>query len=358
MANLNKVIEYYIHRPVTTAGDVLYKRLDSGVGEVDRKVNDEALYTEEIKKKYNSPDNIRRVLMTESRVVTQYFRPVVGAETLGTIRDNKIENMFAKDNEVEIRRKVFASSHYTGYAGMAKLAQQKGIKLETVQGSGLKALVRPWVAQNVEEIYFDWLYLTGIYNGNNTLETFGTSININERNNTLAKFICDALEVNDIGELRERFPRLRAVACILNLDSMLDRFVDVMREDKDALDGEVLISTLKSSDLILWGYFSVYGNTMSYKYSCKDGVYTYDAEILKGYFESKIAERREKIGIDQRDEAESKDLFDSEEVKDIERVKDVYGAGVVNNLVKAVYMNKRDKSEQDELIINKYTKKG
>ena len=334
MKNLNKILEYYVHRPITTAGDVLYRRIDNSIDEADRSVKDEKIYNEEVQKKYNSPDNIRRLVFTEKRIIVQYFKNVIGAETLGTIRNTAISEF--EDIDMNTRRNLFIASKLKGYSGMLNMARSKGIEVEQISGSGLKALVRPWVTQNIEEIYFDWLALTGVYSGNNTLEAYGSSTSIADRNEVIKSLVFEALEVDDMQSLRERFPRLRIVGCILNLEEFQSEILDVMKETKDTINSKCILEAIKGENVKVWGAFASYGVNVSIKYSCKDGLYSFDKEVLKEYFEQQV-----KAVIDSRDE-KTEDVqiiknADSEVIRTLERVKEVYGTETLKKLIKAEY---------------------
>lgn len=343
--NMNNLVGFYLHRPMTPQPDfdVLYRRVSFDEYN-DRKLNNEIKYRQYASKVYNSPDNIRRLIISDSNILVQYYRPIKGLENKGTIFS--YATSLAKCAE---RKKIFAASGCNGYRSMQKVAQKHGINLEEWKGFGLKSLVYPWVAQNIEEIYFDYTILSCI-DGERTLEDY-SEIMMDDKNAVIKQLFKTACNVDD-ESITVKFPRLRVVGCILNLSEKIDEIKEYMYETRNEYCVPTIIEKIQGESVVVYGAFAL--NSMGNKFSCKENLYLYDRECLSD-LESLITSQFDKRKTEKQNNVKSNKI-NSSLICMLEHLNRVCGQKTTLNLIKSVYENtdaiKNCTEEEKEYINN------
>lgn len=291
-----------IHGP-RIDGFPIYARTDGGV---DTGVSDTPKSTKWIlgtATKFSSPNNIRKVFITQSKVFIQSYAPIAGVSGGSLWREAVIS-----DDENPVKTAMYMAN-FTGYV-MTKAIGQTGeeAKRVIIKGNPLSAIIKPWVCSNLEEIYFDSsvfmsedvrvlspayeaIYRAVISHGN---------IQVNK---AIPQSIFEQTCGGNIKSLRGRFPRLRTIGYIEMLGSVLDTQVDKRDQRAGELDTQPTpwVYTARNKEIIsqLGGMVSISNvGTDLHKYndnfSIRSGVYRFDDEVLQAVF-NRIKERnREK----------------------------------------------------------------
>ena len=230
---------------------------------------------------YNSPNNIKRLFITSEGVNTHLYQPIAyngrGSGNSSLMRERK----YSKFNATEAYQSIMAGS-----------------RDYVVTRSGLGALAHPWVASNIEEVYFDWTVLMSedVLNmglGNLLVGLTTAKTNKIEKSDIPYKIFENFCLKGE--SISNKFPRLKVIGYIQQLARVYD-----------------LIGYKKGSDTILdicnlWCFDPVVKTAgadpnctiliynipnvpkLNTTYRLRDGIYLYDKEVLKDYFESRVA---------------------------------------------------------------------
>ena len=271
--NLDKLISSMIHFPKID-GVPLYTRVDNQIDEYIRnRLNKSPKWVEYSKRIYGSPDNIRRVFITYKGVYVHLYRPVVGGKGKSLVR----KTLFSPSFDM-----VYNDIMTSTMAGERPKYQ--------VRQYGLKALYRPWVCSNIEEVYFDWtLFLSDDVRNLG----FGDLLMLyksGERSLEPIKVLFEIACLADGCKLSDRYPRLRCFGYISHLEDIyrvvplkpgIDSIDDLM---KPWYNNSILINAVKSGSCNAAIYDVPGVPALNPKYSVKDGIYAFDREVLRSYF--------------------------------------------------------------------------
>lgn len=326
-----------IHRPRIDDYPV-YCRVDNDIQEISKRSDKWQKNVENI---YNSPTNIRRVYFTYKSVYVEHFQPVVGCgNTLkagikgSNIKEIVIKNAYNKDHKFS--------------------------------GSYLTAITTPWVCSNIEEIYFDWSIFTSndILNlgfGNllrDSLASFtgevkGISLQVIQ---LLFARYCMNSNTIEINAIKERFPRLKVVGYIRDLDNIYNNTSN--KSGRKGIDDFILpwcvgIDSIKASmeqkTSTLW--LLPDANKFISKSIIRDNTYKFDRNVLLEYFNNlnkaynqriekdRQAEQLENNLTQDKDKLEKEKLIHSsieqkqESEKVIQEIKEFEGmlSNIINN---------------------------
>ncbi|MEM4385662.1 MAG: hypothetical protein QXD03_03850 [Candidatus Anstonellales archaeon] len=285
VVNLDNIISKCIHTP-RVDGYPLYARVDGSLEEgmsVDRGEK----WLKACNHTYNSPTNIRRVFITGRRVVIEYYcSRVIEGKPDSTGRWN------FKQLEVDLRELIY--NHF------------RGVEEVRFKGTGLSSLYKPWVTSNIEEVYFDWtllfseVYMNSGLGCNELLQAYLSNKARGLYKGDIATNMFTLATFKDIQDLRNRYPRLRVVGLISELDSILSmgfskgkNIKDIIGEEtlwyKDSINMELI---KQSNSLIVINELKDVGK-VNKKFIVRDGIYKYDRDILKNFvnlYTSKIDE--------------------------------------------------------------------
>ncbi|GHU53147.1 hypothetical protein AGMMS49975_10460 [Clostridia bacterium] len=284
--HLNTFIGGKIAKPSinTKYGDVvLYSRVDGGI---DRFTGSQG-EADEIKNRAgvcNSPDNLRRLFVTSEFVMTEYHKAV----RKKAVHFYEFGEEITADNPT--RRSIFEGGGF--YADIPR-------EIPKLVSNGLKILATPWVYQNIEEVYFDWLPLMAEPDRplvkpltRNTVKSLsvsdidwfiGTLFNLPISN------ACDCL--------KKQFPRLHTICFVERLEGVLrasatynGKSIDhwllyALRLKKEGLARSVNVWEDGNAGIV--ALYSPYKDSDKWKQHCsvKDGIYVFDRDVLKAYFE-------------------------------------------------------------------------
>lgn len=271
--NLDKLISSMIHFPKVD-GIPLYTRVDNQIDEYIRsQLNKSPKWVEYSKRIYGSPDNIRRVFITYKGVYVHLYRPVAGGKDKSLVRKTLFSPAF------DVVYNDIMTSAMTGARSKYKVRQY-----------GLRALYKPWVCSNVEEVYFDWtLFLSeDIRNiGFGDLLMYYKS---GEKSVEPIKTIFEAACLSDGCKLADRYPRLKCIGYISSLEEIYNAIP--IKPGADSLDdmmkpwynNNVLIEAVRNGSCNAAVYDIPGVPKLNAKYSVKDGIYLFDRDVLKDYF--------------------------------------------------------------------------
>lgn len=306
MATINKNLDSIVYQAINgpkVDGIPMYSRLDGNQEEsFNKSINKSVKWEKASKTTYTSPTNIKRVFISSTKIVIQTYKPAIikgVADSKGTWREVSL----AGDNNIsEI---IIKALNYN--QDLSKYYMEKQINKEAkepdkviLKGTGLGAISNPWVLSNIEEIYFDWTLLATENNRN-------LGIGCNELLEQYIKgkrgYISGEVALNmflransaNIKDIRNRFPRLRVVGLISELSKILDAKHDKGRVDLSNLEesiklwveSETNIELIKQSkSMIMINKLDKDIPKYNTKFSLRDGIYKFDRDILKNYFES------------------------------------------------------------------------
>lgn len=274
VVNLDRVIASMVHHPKID-GMPLYARVDGAVETGDNSISaaKSPKWEEASLRSYGSPDNIRRVFITYKAVYVHLFRPVKGVKNISLYRSTLFQTPFD-----EILRSM-----------------QSGEKEYRVINTGLAALFKPWVCSNIEEVYFDWGILLsetvmnlGMGNLYNTLTTPGAKVASDVVRNLFTLSAGKGAK-----ELSERYPRLKIIGYVQLLEEIYKSVGTKLggRTTEGSLTNWANIEEVRSILMGNRGVTSLHlvqksSTTLNTKFSVKDGIYKFDKEVLRDYFES------------------------------------------------------------------------
>lgn len=295
VVNLDSVVGQLIAKPVTKDGCVLYARVDNKIEGLDGSIVENYKQDNSARQKYNSPDNLRRLFITLDGVYVQYHKPIHGGN--GTLFREYSWGDSLGDIE---RRKAFIKE--LGVQGcnaqrLEMMSTSMGLEnFPALKGFGLGALNKPWVYQNVEEVYVDELVFT-CYNkykqGDFSTYYNGTSVGLLKY---LLRITIESVGVSSLEELRNKFPRLHTIGYIHNLNEVIKQNKVHLNGNDEKKEERVLsfadkvfgVSEDKLLSSVLTNEFAIcrlYKNrSWMLNYSKKTGLYKFDSE-LESYFE-------------------------------------------------------------------------
>lgn len=272
--NLDRLLSNMIHHP-RIDGVPLYTRVD---GEVDIGASNKGDRWERASKRsYGSPGNIRRLFITYRAVYVHLYQPVVGVK-----------------NRSNIREIVFPTDFVSINNSINKATMNGERPPYRVSKLGLRALVRPWVCSNIEEIYFDDTLFMSEDSQNLGLghlgDYYGQKV-VGLSTPEPIKLLFETSVSIDNVEIAYRFPRLRCVGYMEALEKIykntpnkrgVESIEDMLKPwYSNVLVGEAIRSP--NTNVAIYRLQNV--GRLNSKFSLKDGVYLYDKEVLQGYFE-------------------------------------------------------------------------
>lgn len=326
--NIDNIVSKYIHRPIIKGYEdygPLYARISmEGASPTEKIVAEEPKWTQAIAVKYNSPTNVRRLIIGDRKVAIQYYQPVYNATNTGSkscwvtysIKDEDVLS------DLNNKNMLYDKAIMRGDMGAVKEMEYRPVLTKT----GLGALSNNWIMSNIEEVYITSEILMSIdirqklgANAEQTWEAMRKSYDRRFKDN-IALEIFEMANGNNIKNIRTRFPRLRLVALAHNLDAVMVpnalAFRDGLPKTKDDISNYWYKHIL---ELGLGEYVSFIISPVPFGKNCdpildfsiRPGIYKYDDKVLAPYFESykeKVKEirRQERYGTKEEQKVETK----------------------------------------------------
>jgi len=334
--NFNSILREGLHYPKTRNGTTLYTHMASFDNNAldgdyyDKKAESDPIYIEQSKQTYNSPTNIRSIFITGTKIYVRYYTgPVIKNKSNETYVARSIEKYNNNKNLFEIAKDImYNEQKIAAFKAEKEVNPKAELKLYSANNTGgtnnlLKALSCGWVASNIEEFYFDWTALlpnevfSVIFPSIcRTSELISMFVN-NQNGNKLIeskklKELIIRFNNGGVKNFNLRFPRLRQVAMISNLDNLLTDATKIMlgapssygdnyTENKQTWFSRNQEVIRHYGGIVLYCTFE--GLLEDYK--TKENVYLFDNERLKGYFErnkAKLKDSRRKFMLSQNGE--------------------------------------------------------
>ena len=151
--NLNKVFESAIHGPKSD-GFVLYGKVPEYKASTQLEKNEAASekFLKASESTFNSPNNIRTVLMTNSQVAVRYYLTYV-------VKGKAHGSTWAVRKFSGIGLRGIAEESIMNEVNKTQTAMQQALRggsLTQLTGNVFGIFSSPWVCSNIEEIYFDY----------------------------------------------------------------------------------------------------------------------------------------------------------------------------------------------------------
>lgn len=275
--NLTKMVAQCIHTPRNKeTGEPAYIRSE---------IIEDSMDTSKIV--CNSPNNIRRVFITHNKVYVNMFHVPSGA--------GGFKKTISRTLPVDLKNVADAKVN--------------GIMFDTysITQTGLGAFVYKWIASNIEEIYFDYGILLSPEVSNIAGMDLFNKYAMQGTQGVDGKWVAELFRRTcgkNVANMETRFPRLRCIAYVSNLEEVLASLGGNIGLEKldDSIEGlkktwfEVSKDTINSlsvknpnQTVAYWMNTKLYGKPMV-KYFGQDGVYLYDKIVLNKYF-SNIVEK-------------------------------------------------------------------
>ncbi len=276
--NLDRVITSMIHYP-KIEGIPLYTRVDGKIEQGDNSFSSDksTKWIEASKRSYGSPDNIRKLFITNKAVYVHLYRPVVGVK-----------------NNISLKREtnfpIAFSEIYNDIVSAQTMGKQPSYE---VRQTGLGALCKPWVCSNIEEIYFDWtIFLsTDIMNlGMGDFFQLYKPGTVGMLPAEPIKVLFDCACLKGIKNVQDRFPRLRCIGYIEHLEKIYHNIpsksgAESLEDSMKPWYANMLVGAAIKDPNSTVAIYNIPGvKKLNDKYSVKDGIYMFDREILLDYF--------------------------------------------------------------------------
>ena len=306
--NYNSLILKAMHRPLV--GEyVLYTRVSgANVEEGSTKAEQDEKYKRASQHTFNSPTNIRRIFITGKRVVVHLYTPFYmkgkpytsyvidtqySSDSVGLTKNYGLTDMF------DVIKHMMNERNELDEYRINKMRDPKTKEPTTyrVDGNILKVLSSTYACNNIEEIYFDFTallaeelkpYVRQIAFENNYQQYLNSqSFSFNN-----GSFLLQALfAFNNITQqnLKNRFPRLRQIALVSNLENVIEHnaqqnhceFIKNVKDTRTWYEvNEELIKASRS--IVFMAYVTKPGERKpNTEFIVKDTQYKFDKEVLK-----------------------------------------------------------------------------
>lgn len=319
--NINTIISKYVNKPsVAETNIALYTHIENYGGELNRL---EKIAMENPKLaaignlNYSSPTNVRRAFITGNRVVLQVYKPFVRS---GKTDPAGCWHEYKYKSDENIGKNAELMINYDAMLAEYEMQRNMGVEGEKpermiVKGNIFNIFRSPWVLTNIEEIYIDWTALVT----EEILQKYQDAYLIiqqameNIRGGVLKSNLLQTIFENanggNVKSIRNRYPRLKCIALISNLDSILEMPYDRGKTNTDAyteygkfwLELDRNVELIKQSNsLIIINKITDGIEVLNKNFVTREGVYRYDHEILVDFFED-VKNRMIKYAREYRD---------------------------------------------------------
>lgn len=334
IVNLDNIVANRVHSP-RVDGFPIYGRVDGAMENGEGRITTKSeRWLNKVSKCYTSPDNIRRVFITHRAIYVSLYRPIRNVSS-----SLQLERPLKQDL-LEVCTGLVPPG-----PGLAPTFR--------VDGSGISAIARPWVCSNIEELYFDWsVFLShdimnmgfgDVYHDVILAQGGKGPVNLN-----IIKQIFQRFCMGGVKDLKSRFPRLRCVGYIQNLDEVYKAVP--MKRGADSIEdflnpwclNSIVKSAIKSNQATIWEIEPA--NKWILERSVKSNVYTFDREVLDGYFnnlESRIKAFRRSELDKKADEQREQKIAEAQKIKgSFEKLADsIYEAGGIEAVKSSIMIS-------------------
>lgn len=325
--NLDTIISKAIHRPILTkTGGLELPPLYARVGvESETEYMSEGtkneLWVKATQANYNSPTNVRRLFIGDSSVTIQYYQPPI----INGKSSEKYWYNYKLDIDDPLNILAFKSKNYNRLVMSAAMVGQKAPQRIVLTGTGLAAISAHWKMSNIEEIFITPSILASESIENRFALAVGVLSHFIDMSNTgnesiggslkqagdLALEIFNYTNCNNIKNIRARFPRLKTIGFVTNIDKIMDLVgAKSLNDGIPTTLGEINIKWVSNNKianelphLCSIGIADIPFTSSNYTdFSIRAGIYKFDNEVLEPYI-NRYRDRVLEIGRSTRDNA-------------------------------------------------------
>lgn len=367
--NLDAIISKAIHRPAITARPELpplYARTgNESETTIDANALKDPVWATKSQATYNSPTNVRRLFIGENKVYIQYYQPYISAGK--SSGQYWIEFTYhGEDTIMSMIRDIetFGTRQQEALVNRSKLPD-KPIAVKT----GLGGISAHWKMSNIEEIYMTpaLAYSSDVQTliGQNAMQFIrllkenvkGKMMRLND-----PLIIFESANGANIKNIRTRFPRLRTVAFMTNIDSVMQQSgAKNLREGLPAALEDLAVTWYKHAHTtglinnccIVYSDVPFESKGPVLDFATRPGIYKFDNEILEQYA-LKYKEKALELGRIQRDGSNQgkKEEETPKEKGEFEKILDqsleTDGQAVVSASLQLTFSRVGTKAELDE----------
>lgn len=317
--NLDAIISKAIHRPAITARPELpplYARIgNESETTIDAAGLKDPTWLAKAQTTYNSPTNVRRLFIGENKVYIQYYQPYISNGK----SSGKYWIEFAYTGEDTINNMIDYVRTLPQRKHEAVVNNCKQPNNPTITKTGLGGLSNHWKMSNIEEIYMTPALALSLDNRTLLGKYADHLITILSQNITNKVYKTDcALQMfvhangSNIKNIRARFPRLRTVAFLTNIDMLMQQpGVRNLRDGLPVTVADLKVTWYKHIDklgllntcCLVYSDVPFEDKNPVLDFAIRSGIYRFDAEVLEKYAESYKSKALE-IARLQRDKAQ------------------------------------------------------
>lgn len=380
--NLDSIISKYIHRPliILKGGETLpplYARISGAEGEtrIDADGIKRPEWIHAAESTFNSPTNVRRLFIGDKKVFIQYYQPPIMSGKPGKYWAEY--SLTEKDRLDTIMKSVM---EYNTKLNEAISMNAKPPEVVKVTKTGLGALSNNWKMSNLEEVYITPSILVSedilnkIPKSDEVLKVLMASPVGKALSSNVPQLIFEQANGGAIKNIRTRFPRLRTVGFLTNIEQALE--IPGSRNFRDGAP-----QSLKE-ETIHWWEIAARNNSISVCSMCvsqipfednnadiqtfitRPGIYKYDAQVLDAYakkYKERIldiarANRDKSLGKATQNKEEPVATEKSEYEKYLDSMIEKHGTAVVKSALILVNSGPHRSEVKEEL--QKMTKEG
>lgn len=350
--NVNQAVYRELHRPkVEDLGKTfpIYTKVDSYKrNREDTLAESSKKYIARSKTHYNSANNIRKLFVTHSRIYIEYYKsPGVGATKFPLSVQAKL------DSDI-----LSALQHIATYrSDLMAYQMERNINPKVqgpdnyiLEGNLLGVVNQLYTCSNIEEIYFDWTFLftqdmqnaiapssLQMFVGEKALNGFlNGSFKGGVVKHSIWKSWFETTAFNESEKtklyksesyFRDKYPRLKLVAMVSNLDDILDSSIKAQSLVTELRNGGEQPWLMKNAELITSSGSTVVVSlfsalpTLNTKFTTQEDVYLFDKEFKQTWIRSYISSvedhiRQTKYGnASQNGKDDTDDNIDKNEVE-------------------------------------------
>lgn len=316
--NLDAVLNKYIHRPVFKT-DTGYLPLYGRSGNESESQDDAELaknknWVQKSQITYNSPTNVRRLFIGDRKIFIQYYQPPISnGKSSGKYWSECTYDSEEALGEIGNDILTYNNRVQEALSNNAKIpAKTRMIK------TGLGALHNSWTMSNLEELYISPMILLSediqsIISPAKAMKILNFFSNTPAGKAISDRSLVDIFERvngNDVKNIRNRFPRLRFLAFMSNIEDAIN--LPNVRNLREGLPEQNLDIALNWMTFALnhnvnsvssFVYSSVaYDKSIKFysSFAVRPGIYKFDAEVLS-IFGEKYKNKVLEIGRQNRD---------------------------------------------------------
>lgn len=390
--SLSSVINTNIHKPKTKSGFTLYPKVPgyngaSEDGDMSTKAEQDPLYKSQSAKNYNSPTNIKRLFITTKHVIVEYHTgPIIGGTSGNRWTKSDVRDTESGLSLYEIAEKIATYESDTRKYMMEKAINKSAVAPNQYYVTGaFNIAAHPYACSNVEEIYFDWSmllsfdvapYFNELLKGATAAQVASTFVNFKGNVVTENQMPINCFMAQSAGgskDLRKKFPRLREITFISNLEDIISsgQALGVMNTPENERTGEpyrtwyeLNENLIRSTNTcVIRGNMTGQVSNPNKEFIVKSSIYAFDFDKLDAYVKSyanKITSliRKQKYGETEKEVAEADaDDFDTIEIeKRLLEIEQKYGTDTMYSVWQYAFNGAGLSKIEVEKILRRITK--